>query len=104
MAANLMHIRERLLAYILPRRPETEAQEGALAAAVAAQAAYEDAAGLGDLPGNVASVSNDGVSMTFTTGAAAQTGYSRETLSPAAWAILRNAGLIAYALPTARKP
>lgn len=104
MAANLEYIEQRLRAYILPRRPETEAQEEALENAVAAQAEYEEAGGLGELPGNVASVSNDGVSVTFLAGTASQSGYTRETLSPAAWAYLRNAGLIAYSLPTARKP
>lgn len=95
-------IRERLLAYILPRRPETEVQETALESAVEAQVDFEAALGLGDLPGNVAALSNDGVSMTFTQGRAAPT-YTSETISPVAWSILRNAGLIAYSLPTARK-
>ena len=101
---DLDYIEARLRAYILPRRPATADQKAALTDAVEAQAEYEAACGLWTLPGNVASVSNDGVSMTFTRSAAGQSGYTRETLSPAAWAILRNAGLIAYALPTAKKP
>lgn len=104
MSANLDYIEQRLRAYILPRRPETETQEEALENAVAAQADYEDAAGIAELPGNVASVKNDGVSMTFVQGGAGGSGYTRETLSPTAWAYLRNAGLIAYDLPTAKKP
>ena len=84
--------------------PETEAQIRALADAVEAQADYESASGIAELPGNVASVTNDGVSMTFVQGRAGGSGYTRETISPAAWAFLRNAGLIAYALPTAKKP
>lgn len=104
MAANIDYIEARLRAYILPRRPETPEQEQALLDAVEAQAAYEDAAGFGGLPGNVASVRNDGLSMTFISGSANGSGYTRETISPAAWAILRNAGLIAYDLPTAKKP
>lgn len=104
MAANTQYIEERLRAYILPRRPETAAQEAALQSAVTAQAAFEDANGMGDMPGNVASVKNDGMSMTFRQGYAVADGYTRETISPTAWAYLRNAGLIAYELPTARKP
>ena len=97
-------VRERLLAYILPRRPQTQAQDDALALAVAAQTEFEEASGLGDLPGGVASVTNDGVSVVFRDGGQNSTGYSRDTLSPTAWSILRNAGLIAYDLPTARRP
>jgi hypothetical protein len=104
MAVNENYIRERLLAYILPRRPETAEQETALENAAAAQAAYEAAGGVDGLPGNVSSVRNDGVQMTFREGASVGSGYTRETMSPAAWAILRNAGLIAYALPTAKRP
>lgn len=104
MSVNRAYVEERLRAYILPRRPETYAQQAAFLLAVDAQVDYEEASGLGGLPGNVASVSNDGVSMTFSTAASAQDGYTRDTICPAAWAYLRNAGLIAYALPTARKP
>lgn len=109
MILDTKYIEERLRAYILPRKPTTADEESAFYRAVDAQIAYETAngagqLGLGALPGNVASISNDGVSMTFQGSAAAQDGYSRDTLSPAAWAILRNAGLIAYTLPTARKP
>ena len=94
-------VRERLLAYIKPREPQNPEQEDAMDDAVEAQMAYETETGLDGLPGNATSVSNDGVSMTFSSGAGV---YSRETISPLAWSILRNAGLIAYALPTARKP
>ena len=97
-------IRERLLAYILPRRPETDAQAGALEEAVDVQEAWETENGLGDLPAGVAAVSNDGVSMSFQDGVGGASGYTRDTISPVAWSILRNAGLIAYSLPTARKP
>jgi len=97
-------IEERLRAYILPRKAETADQLEAFRLAVDAQEDYESAAGLGEIPGNVSAISNDGVSMSFTGGAAGQDGYSRETLCPAAWAYLRNAGLIAYSLPTAKKP
>lgn len=96
-------VRERLLAYIHPRVPQTKAQEDALDDAVEVQVEYERANGMDSVPANVASVSNDGVSMTFRDSAGAS-GYTRETISPVAWSILRNAGLIAYALPTARRP
>ena len=95
-------VRERLLAYILPRRPATQAQQAALENAVEAQIAYEDENGVSGLPGNIAAYSNDGVSMTFAQGRSAPT-YTSDTISPVAWSILRNAGLIAYSLPTARK-
>ena len=101
---NLDYIEQRLRAYILPRRPETSSQIEALENAIQAQAEYEGAAGLDALPGNVASVSNDGVSVTFRAYDAGGSGYTCETISPAAWAYLRNAGLIAYDLPTAKRP
>lgn len=96
-------IKERLLAYILPRKPETEDQIAALEQAAEAQEAFEIASGVADLPGNVAAVSNDGVSVTFAQGNAVPS-YTKDTISPVAWSILRNAGLIVYTLPTARKP
>ena len=96
-------VRERLLAYILPRKPETAAQNTAMDNAVDAQVAWEEESAAAGLPGGVSSIRNDGVSMTFMN-SSAQSGYSRETISPVAWAYLRNAGLIAYALPTAKKP
>ena len=95
-------IEQRLLAYILPRKPVTEAQEEAMEDAVEAQLAYELEAGFSGVPGNVASMTNDGVSVTFVPNTAAPS-YTRETISPVAWSILRNAGLIAYTLPTAKK-
>ena len=92
-------IRARLLAYIQPRKPATETQETALEQAVEAQLDYE-AAGFGGVAGNIASMSNDGVSVSFTQGSASPS-YTRDTISPVAWSLLYNAGLIAYTLPTA---
>lgn len=97
-------VRQRLLAYILPRTPSTTEQETALNQAVEVQVEYEAGTGMAGLPGNVASVSNDGVSMTFMQNNGSAPTYTRDTISPVAWSILRNAGLIAYALPTAKKP
>lgn len=101
--SNTDGVRERLLAYILPRRPTTEAQEDALERAVAVQAEYDAATGMEGVPGNVAAYTIDDVSVTFAAGQSSPT-YTKDTISPVAWSILRNAGLIAYALPTARKP
>ena len=95
-------VRERILAYILPRRPKTKEQEMALRNAVNVQMEFESTSGLANVPGNVASMTNDGVSVTFAQGKVSPT-YTSETISPVAWSILRNAGLIAYSLPTARK-
>lgn len=95
-------IRARLLAYIAPRTPETDTQTEALDKAIQAQLDYE-AAGFGGVAGNIASMSNDGVSVSFTQGSASPS-YTRDTISPVAWSLLYNAGLIAYSLPTAKKP
>ena len=97
-------IRERLLAYIDPRRPETPDQEAALEAAADAQLAYETALGGFGGDAGVASYANDGVSISFAAGRSTAPSYTRDTISPVAWSILRNARLIAYALPTAKKP
>ena len=96
-------VRERLLAYIAPRKPETIMQTNAMNSATEAQVDYEVANGLLNIPGNVISVTNDGVSMAFAVGSAAPA-YTRDTICPVAWSLLRNAGLIAYNLPTAKKP
>lgn len=93
---------ERLLAYISPRRPETEAQEAALLQAVEAQEAYEAASGLGGVPGSVRSFSIGDFSASLSDTARGPA-YTMETISPVAWSVLYNAGLIAYTLPTARR-
>lgn len=95
-------VRERLLAYILPRAPETDDQEEAMDRAVEAQVAYDAITGLSDIPANVSAISNDGVSMTFNQRSEVRS-YTRDNISPVAWSILRNAGLIAYVWPTARR-
>ena len=96
-------VRQRLLAYILPRRPETAEQETAMTNAVEVQLAYENDHAYSDVPGNVSSYKNDGLSVTFVQGRRAAI-YSDDTLSPVAWSILRNAGLIVHDWPTARRP
>lgn len=95
-------VRERMRAYLLPRAPKTEAERDAFERAVEAQAAYEASAGIGEIPGGVTSFTVGSFSATVS-GSAHGAGYTRETISPVAWACLRNAGLIAYELPTARR-
>jgi len=102
--ANVAYIEERLRAYIRPRVPETTAQENALTRAIDAQAAYEDAVGMDGIPPGAQSIANDGVSITFAGATSTGDGYTAETLSPTAKAILINAGLIRRSWPTARKP
>lgn len=103
MSASAAYVAERLLAYILPRRPETEEQVRAFNDAVAAQEAYEQESGAGDFPAGVRSFTLGDFSATLADGSR-WPAYTRDTISPAAWAILRRAGLIVYVLPTARKP
>ena len=89
-------VRERVLAWLLPRVPATEAQWAALDRAVAAQAEYEAAGGAMAVPAGVTAFSIGDFLATLA-------GGGREYLCPLAWSILRNAGLIAYELPTARR-
>lgn len=102
MAVNSDYVRERLTAYIYPRAPSDEAQEEAFDNAVNAQVEYESASEDGDaLPPGVASFSIGNYSVTAINGQSAS--YTQQTICPAAWAYLYNAGLIRYALPTARR-
>ena len=96
-------VRERLLAYIAPRKPTTIAEADALERAINAQEDYEEETGTAAIPGGVSSFSIGDFSATVADGAR-YPAYTRETISPVAWSILRNAGLIAYSLPTARRP
>lgn len=97
-------VRARLTAYIAPNQPETSAQKAAFEEAVGAQAEYESAQMQGVPAGAQSySMSNDGVSVSVTY-AGAGAGYSEQTLSPYAWALLKNAGLLRKgAIPTARR-
>ena len=71
MAGHAQDVRERLLAYIHPRAPITEAQQTAFEKAATAQAEYEESHPMDAIPPGVASESNDGVSVTFASGASA---------------------------------
>ena len=102
MADIVSGVRERLTAYLLPRRGESAAELAAVERAVAAQVEYEQRAGLGDVPEGVKSFSIGDFSATLGEGGQGAS-YTRETLSPVAWSILKNAGLIGHAWPTARR-
>lgn len=97
-----LYVEERLRAYIQPREPVTPAQLAAFQLAVEAQTEYETTMGM--IPAGAQSISNDGVSITFAGVSSSGDGYSSDTISPAAKAILINAGLIVRSWPTARKP
>lgn len=97
-------VQARLTAYIAPNAPITQAQKQAFEQAVKAQAEYESAQMQGVPAGAQSySMSNDGVSVSVTY-AGAGAGYTESTLSPYAWALLKNAGLLRRgAIPTARR-
>lgn len=102
MAVNAEYVRERLKAYIFPKAPATAAQEEAFERAVIAQYEYETANPAEAIPEGVASVSNDGVSVSYMqTGRSA--GYTQASIAPAAYAYLLNAGLLPGAIPRARR-
>lgn len=102
MAVNAEYVRERLRAYIYPKTPSTEAQIEAFERAVLAQYEHETVNPVEAIPEGVASVSNDGVSVSYTqTGRSA--GYTQASIAPAAYAYLLNAGLLPGAVPRARR-
>lgn len=101
MAADYESVEARLKAYIAPNAPQTSEQNDAFEQAVEAQAEYESAAG-GGIPEGVQAFSIGDFSATMA-GASGGSGYTRATLSPHAWAILFNAGLIRHAMPVARR-
>lgn len=103
MEVNEDYIRERLTAYIYPRAPSTREQQNAFEDAVEAQIVYEEEHETLNMPSGVSSVSNDGVSVTFDANRAASAQYTAETICPAAYAYLFNAGLIRHSLPVARR-
>lgn len=102
MSAGTEYIVQRLMAYILPRQPTTEEQAQAFNAAVLAQEAYEAQFEESTLPASVTGVTigNTTVSLDDRRFSA----YTEKTISPAAHAILLNAGLLRRTLPTARRP
>lgn len=102
MAVNVEYVRERLRAYIYPRCPETEAQRGAFERAVEAQCDFEAANPMDVIPDGVASISNDGMSVTYTSGGR-NAGYTQASIAPAAYAYLMNAGLLPGSIPRARR-
>lgn len=103
MAVIAEHVRERLTAYIHPRKPETDEQRAAFELAVQAQTAYEERNEELEMPNGVSSASNNGISVTFRSDRPATAEYGLATICPAAYAYLFNAGLIRRTLPTARR-
>ena len=93
-------IAERLRAYIRPNEAETEAQQAAFERAVDAQLEWEQRGG-GELPLGVTSLSIGSYSVTAAEASGAA--CTRANLSPAAWAVLTNAGLLARAWPVAQR-
>lgn len=103
MAINEDYVRERLTAYIYPRAPSTDAQEMAFDNAVEAQMEYEEAHPQEVIPEGVASMSNDGMSVSYMEAGSRNALYTQASISPAAYAYLLNAGLIGGAIPRARR-
>ena len=93
-------IAERLRAYIRPNEAGTEAQKVAFERAVDAQLEWEQRGG-GKLPPGVQSLTIGSYSVTLAEPSGAAS--TRMNLSPAAWAILTNAGLLARAWPVAQR-
>ena len=102
MADHDSGVRERLKAYLLPRRVQTEDEAAAFERAVAAQVEYECGTGMEDMPEGVRSFAIGDFSATLSAGGRGPA-YTKDSISPVAWSILRNAGLIGYAWPTARR-
>ncbi len=103
MAINEDHVRERLSAYIYPRAPSTRAQAEAFDEAVDAQMQYELANPQEVIPEGVASMSNDGMSVSYMEAGSRNALYTQASISPVAYAYLLNAGLIGGAIPRARR-
>lgn len=102
-AVNEDYVRERLTAYIYPRAPSTYAQETAFDNAVEAQMEYEEAHPQEAVPEGIASMSNDGMTVSYAESGSRSALYTQASISPAAYAFLLNAGLIGGAIPRARR-
>lgn len=102
MAVNEDYVRERLTAYIYPRKPTTAEQSEAFDNAVTAQVEYETANdSANEILGDVTSFSIGNYSESRSGARGAD--YTLTTICPAAWAYLFNAGLIKHSLPVARR-
>ena len=96
-------VRARLTAYIAPNTARTTAEKQAFEEAVDAQVTYEKEIMAAGIPEGVASFTLGDFSAEMKAGAASY-GYTQETLSTYAWALLYNAGLLRRgALPIARR-
>lgn len=103
MAVNKGYVRERLSAYIYPRTPSTPEQKEAFENAVNAQVEYETEHPQEVIPEGITSISNDGVSVSYTESGSRNALYTQASISPAAYAYLLNAGLVGGAIPRARR-
>ena len=108
MAAGNSRVRatEFLTAYIFPRKPETDEQQTAFENAVNYQAEMYDmllnSVGAYAGIGGISSISNDGVSVSFSGGSASNSA-SMDQIDPTARAALFSAGLLRQTIPYARK-
>lgn len=96
-------VRERLTAYIYPNKARTLAQQDAFEEAVEAQVEYETENPMNSMLSGAVSVSNDGMSVSYASQGGRSAMYTQATVSPAAYAILFNAGLLRSAIPRARR-
>lgn len=96
-------IRERLTAYIYPNKARTSAQQDAFENAVEAQMEYESKNPMNSILNGAVSVSNDGMSVSYASQGGRSAMYTQATISPAAHALLFNAGLLRSAIPRARR-
>lgn len=95
-------VRERLTAYIFPAVPRGKKQSDAFEEAVQVQYEYESRSDTSSIPDGVASFSIGDFSATMTSDSRSAA-YTQATISPHAWAILKNAGLLRSGIPTARR-
>lgn len=104
MAIDLYEsVEARMTAYIAPNTPRTKAQQEAFELAVDAQVEYEKAEQSSGIPTGVDSFKLGDFSAEMKA-ASASSAYTRDTLSPYAWALLHNAGLLRRgAIPVARR-
>ena len=95
-------MRERLAAYIFPVVPRGKKQSDAFEEVVQEQYEYESRNESFSIPDGVASFSIGDFSAKMMNDSHSAA-YTQATISPHAWAILKNAGLLRSGIPTARR-
>lgn len=95
-------VRERLTAFIYPVVPRSKNQTYAFEEAVQVQYEYESRNESFSIPDGVASFSIGDFSAKMMNDSHSAA-YTQATISPHAWAILKNAGLLRSGIPTARR-